>query len=174
MKNKRCLGFLFITLTLMVSMFSNVFASSKGYWTCVGESGTHLSVGNTVNYASNISFWNCYPMGASVRYASSFSVEPGDSIELGLGADLVGNETDIDGAASVCVAELIAENGAVIASVTLDLSGSNYTDYRTSSAHITNATAGKLKLYIFAEGTGVSGVETRITDVYVEVDGYEV
>lgn len=176
MKNKRCLGFLVITLVLVVSMFSNVFASNNTGWTCTAESGTRYSVGDTISHVSGIYFWNVYPKNASATFESSFAVKSGDTVELCLNAYLSDNvdNKDIDGAASICLAQLISENGSLLSDVRFELSGSKYSDSKSQTIKITNATAGKLKLYLFAEGTGKSGVEARIAGPYVKVNGVEV
>lgn len=166
MKNKRCLGFLFITLTLMVSMLSNVFASSYGYW--YGS--------NTVEYVSNIRMKATYGSGDSCDITSSFSVKSGDRVSLSFYTELVGIETDIDGAASMCSAQLIAENGTVLANIRYELRGNSNFSYLgdDKTVTITNATAGKLTLKAYMDEPGVSGTEVRLKKLSVKVNGTEV
>ena len=176
MKNKRCLGFLVITLALVISMFSNVFASTGSGWTCVSSSCVKYEVGETINKVSDIYFWNVYPKHAYVTFESNFAVKSGDTVELCLGAYLTDNidNKNLDGAASICLAQLLAENGTLLADLRFELTGSNQTDSKTVKFNITNTTAGKLKLYLFAEGTGLSGTEARIAGTYIKVNGVEV
>lgn len=173
MKNKRCLGFLIVTVVLVISMFGNVFASSTG-WTLTSEDGTFYQRGDRFNYASDLFFNTVYPRNASVTLDSNFDVSAGDDVSLDFKAYLYGNETDTDGAASMCSANLVAENGTVLASVSFEIHGSRESDYGSDSIRITNATAGKLKLVVFLEDAGKSGVESRVNRVRVYVNGDEV
>ena len=174
MKNKKCLGFLAVTLMLIVSMFSNAFASSNSGWVCTEANGIDYHEGSVISKTSEIYIVNEFPDTSWFEFESNFTVKQGDRISLGLGACLYGYETSIDGTASICRAELISEDGTVVASVSYNLRGSADTQYETDSCTISSGTAGKLKLYLFTEDPGRRGVYSIITDVNVTVNGQEV
>lgn len=174
MKNKRSLCFFVVTLVLVISMFGNVFAGGSSGWILISEHGTSYQSGDRLNYASDLYFFTVYPSNAECICESNFDVSAGDNIRLDFEAYLYGNETDVDGAASICSASLIAENGTELAEVRFELHGSKISAYGNDTIRITNATAGKLKLYVFLEGTGKSGVEARVDNVCVYVNGDEV
>lgn len=174
MKNKRSLCFFVVTLVLVISMFGNVFAGGSSGWILISEHGTSYQSGERFDYASDLNFNTVYPSSAECICESNFNVSAGDDVGLDFEAYLAGNETDVDGAASVCYASIIAENGTELAGVSFELHGSNVLDYGDDSIRITNETAGKLKLRVFLEDTGKSGVEARVNNVCVYVNGDEV
>ncbi|MDO4301402.1 MAG: hypothetical protein Q4D26_08455 [Clostridia bacterium] len=170
MKNKRCLGFLVVTLMLVISMFSNVFASSYGYWYNAAYPN------NKVDFVSDIYIKATYGSNAFCNLTSSFDVSEGDVVSLSFYTQLIGIETDIDGAASGCQARIIAENGTVLATVRYTLRGSSDSSYLggDKSVRITNTTAGKLTLDVSIEEPGASGTEVRLKKLNVKVNGTEV
>lgn len=173
MKNKKRLGFLIITLLLISLMFINVFANSSSGWVCTESNGYEYTKGEIIDKASSIYFEASYGYTAWYEFESDFTVKPGDNVNLAFGAYLYGDNTSIDGAASMCTAQLISENGDVIGEVNFELSGSHGGNYQTSSCKITNATAGKIKLYVYAESPGERSVYAKVTDVDVRVNGQE-
>ena len=168
MKNKRCLGFLVITLALVISMFSNVFASSYGYWTCVDT--YNISLGGQLNYMNGLYLESINQQSVYAKFESSFEVSSGDTIELKLSTQLEGDEDYFDQAASMCGAAVIDENGNVILSIYYQIAGSypNYSE--TKSANITAENAGKLYVTVSLEGTGTNYVDSCLGSIHLKVN----
>ena len=155
-----------ISLILVISMLSNVFASSYGYW--YGD--------KKVDYVSDINLRATYGNSVSCSVTSSFDVKSGDKVSLSFYSQIIGIETDIDGAASMCLASLTAENGTVLTTIRYELNGSSSGSYKGSDSTVTinNNTAGKLTLNVIMEEPGESGTEVRLKKLNVKVNGTEV
>ncbi|MEI3163765.1 MAG: hypothetical protein V8S74_10370 [Lachnospirales bacterium] len=173
MKNKKCLGFLILTIILVISMFSSAFANSLGSWTCIQESRTKFTVGQVLN---NVSCLNINADGQHSEYCtfvSDFDVEPGDVVSISFAASFRGDKNRIEEAVSACGASLTAENGKTILSADSVVLG--WTDaYQNKEVEITEETAGKLTFEVYLEGTGTNGVSVRFDDLYIEINGEEV
>ena len=170
MKNKRCLGFLVITLVLVISMFSNVFASSYGYWTCVDTNDTSYLLGEQLDYIDDLYLETVQQQSVYAKFKSSFEVSSGDTIKLILSAQLEGDKNYFDQAASMCGATVIDENGNVILSIYYQIAGSypNYSE--TKSANITAENAGKLYVTVSLEGTGTNYVDSCLGGIHLIVN----
>lgn len=171
MKNKRCLGFLVITLVLVVSMFSNVFASNNTGWTCIRSYKTDYNVGDTVDFISDIGLITHHPNYAIVELKSNFNVKTGDIIELGFNAVIEGsNQEGIEQSASTCLAQLLTEDGTLLNEVRFELKGGRH-EGGTKQVKITNKTAGKLRLYVYLEDTGNQYTTSVVEELYVNING---
>lgn len=173
MKNKRCLRLLVITLALVVSMFSNVFASSYGYWTCVSQHNSKYPVGTQLSCLSNLDIRADIHGTEYCKFDSNFEVEEGDLLSLSFGAFFSGNENEFDGSASDCVAKVISENGDVIANINFELNGNLLSCYERKDVYITKETAGKIRFYIHMECPGPVDVSTELNELFVEINGEE-
>lgn len=173
MKNKRYLGFLIITLVLVVAMFSNVFAITGSGWTCISSYNTSYSVGSIINsVCSDFNIKSGYD-SASCVLKSNFDVKAGDEVFISFGTSFYGDESKYDGSASICGAHIKTEDGTVLASVSYELNGYHISGYGNDSITITDETAGKLVFVIGLEGSGTFGVGSLIDELFVEVNGYE-
>ncbi len=173
MKNKRCLGFLVITFVLVFSMFSNVFANTYGYWTCVSQNNSIYPVGSTISSVSNLNIRSDIRGTEYCKFESSFEVEEGDLLSLSFGAFFAGNKNEFDGAASDCVAQVVSENGSIIATINFELNGNLLSYYEHKDVYITKETAGKINFYIHMECPGPVDVSTELNELFVEVNGCE-
>lgn len=173
MKNKKCLGFFITTIILVISMFSSAFASSKGNWTCTAEHKTRFSVGQVVDYITNLDITADGQHTESCEFVSDFEVKPGDEITISLDASFSGDKNRIEEAISACGASLKSENGNKILNVDSVVMG--YTpasEYK--KVRITEETAGKLTFFVYLEGTGTNGVSVSFDDLCIEINGTEV
>ena len=174
MRKRKCLGFFVLVLVLVLSMFGNVFASSNGGWTCIEESNSDYSVGNTVNKVTYTSISADGYHSESCTFESNFEVEEGDLLSVAFGAYFDGNSDKFDGSASYCIAQIIAENGDVIARVKFELNGNYLSEYGVDSAYVTEETAGKIRFNIFMENTGTFDVSSELDELVVERNGIEI
>lgn len=166
MKNKRCLGFLVITLILVISMFSNVFASTGSGWTCISEYNTQYSVGETINYLNSIDLTATNDRTASAIFESNFEVKSGDRLFLEFSSVFSGDSEYFDEAVSACWATIVAENGDTLLDINYTLDGNKTGHWTSQSTTVTDDTAGKLTFYIGLEGTGTKKVDSTIGDIY--------
>lgn len=170
MKNKRCLGLLVITLVLIVSMFSNVFASSYGYWTCIDNYNTSFPIGGQLNYIDDLYLESVQQQSVYAKFESSFEVSSGDTIELKLSSQLEGDEDYFDQAASMSTATVRDENNNVILRISYQIAGSYPTGNVTKCANITAENAGKLYVTISLEGTGTNYVNSCLGGIHLKVN----
>ena len=174
MKNKRYLGFLVITLVLVISMFSNVFASSGSGWTCIYSGNSKYSVGSTIDAVGFIDLYTYSQESVGVKFKSNFEVESGDKLYLTLDTYLDGNSDYFNQAASVSFARVIAENGDILLDINYELYGNRTSYYMYQGNTITDETAGKLTLEVGLEGTGTRYVNAYINSICLEVNVKEV
>lgn len=173
MKIKKILGLLIVVLVLVSSMFSNVFANTYGYWTCVSQNNSIYPVGSTISSLSNLNIRSDIRGTEYCKFKSSFEVEEGDLLSLSFGAFFDGNENEFDGAASDCVAQVVSENGNLIATINFELNGNLLSYYERKDVYITEETAGKINFYIHMECPGPADVSTELNELFVEVNGCE-
>lgn len=171
---RKCLGFLALVFVLVASMFSNVFADNRRYWTCIDEYNSPYSVGLTVNKVTYTSISADGRHSESCTFESNFEVEEGDLLSIAFGAYFEGDSDKFDGSASYCGAEIIAENGDVIASVEFELDGNHLSEYGMDSVYVTEETAGKITFNIFMENTGTFDVSAELSELLVERNGTEI
>lgn len=174
MKNKKRLGFLVVTLVLVASMFSNVFASTGNGWTCIYNYNSPYSIGNTIDYLSSLDLYTYNLQTVSVKLESNFEVESGDQLDLTLDTYFDGFSDYFDKAASVSWVRVIAENGDVLLDINYELYGNRTSYYMYKRNIITDETAGKLTLDVGLEGTGTRYVDAYISSICLEVNGEEV
>lgn len=174
MKNKRCLGFLVITLVLVVSMFSNVFASNGKDWTCIYSNNTKYAVGDIVKRVSGLNISSDGSHTEECQFESNFEVESGDELSLSFGASFWGDKSKFDGSASICIASIYAENGTKLLEVRFELNGNQIEKYGHGLIYVSDEDAGKLTFDITMENTGTNEVKTNIEELYVEVNGDEI
>ena len=171
MKNKRCIRFLVITLVLVISMFSNVFASGESGWTCTRSYKTDYNIGDTVDYISDVGLTTSPPYYALIEFKSNFNVKTGDIIELGFSAVIEGSDEEaIEQSASFCLAQLLTEDGTLLDEVRFELKGGRH-EGGTKQVNITNQTAGKLRLYMYLEDTGNHRTKPIVEELYVNING---
>ena len=111
MKNKKCLGFLILTIILVISMFSSAFANSLGSWTCTQESRTKFTVGQVLENVSCLNITADGQHSESCTFVSDFDVEPGDVVSISFAASCGGDKNRVEEAVSACGAFLKDENG---------------------------------------------------------------
>lgn len=170
---RKCLGFLALVFVLVVSMFSNVFASSIGKgWTCIGSYNNHYEIGDQLgSYLDEMWLNTQNDQSTYVEFESNFEVHSGDVLELSLYTLFDGDENYYDQAASACTAIIYDENGNSILNVNYELRG-YMSEYReTETTVITDESEGKLTAYIFLEGTGTKYVNASIESLYLKING---
>jgi hypothetical protein len=174
MKNKRYLRLLVITLVLVVSMFSNVFANTGSGWTCIKQGNTDYSVGERLDTISGISIYASDCRSAYCIFNSNFDVKEGDLLSIAFGSFFSGDRSEFDGSASDCTAQVVSENGGLIATINFELNGNLLSCNERKDVYITKETAGKMKFYIYLECPGPYYVSTELNELYVEINGEDV
>lgn len=175
MRKRKCLGFLGLVFVLVVSMFSNVFASSNEGWTCIYEKDSPYSIGDTIKSVTGIDIRAENDTTTIVEFQSDFEVKSGDVIELDLETYLCGSKYFFDQASSAGYAAVIAENGETICSVTCNIYGEIHpTSYESNRAIVTDETEGTLTFHLLMEGTGTKEVDACMEQLYLEVNDNEV
>lgn len=173
MKNKKCLGFLILTIILVISMFSSAFANSLGSWTCTQESRTKFTVGQVLENVSCLNITADGQHSESCTFVSDFDVEPGDVVSISFAASCGGDKNRVEEAVSACGAFLKDENGNTILNAGSVVLGWN-SAYQHKEVEITEETAGKLTLGVYLEGTGTNDVSVNFDEFYIEINGEEV
>ena len=174
MRKRKCLGFFVLVFVLVISMFSNVFASNERYWTCIDESNSPYSIGDTIyNICSLTSLTSTNDKTSYVTFESNFEVESGDELYIYMESYFIGDEEYMDQAASANRLYVKSESGEIICEIGYELS------YRTQiwqsdSVIITDETAGKLTVYAGLEGTGTKKIDVHIGAINFELNGGEV
>ena len=180
---RKCLGFLALVFVLVMSMFSNVFASNDG-WTCMSSYNTNYSKGDVIKSISNIEqIVSTIDSSSELIFESNFEVKSGDELYVCLETSLQGNEEYIYEASSHNVISVTAENGTTLCSVSCNLGEIqigpnglyNLTHFfGNDEITITDETAGKLTVEIFIEGPGTEHLDAVTEAVCLEINGSEV
>lgn len=175
MRKRKCLGFFVLVFVLVTSMFSNVFANNGRYWTCIEESNSPYSVGDTISQICGIQsvLKSENDRTSSVVFQSNFEVKSGDELYIYMESYFTGKEEYMDQAASANWLYVKSENGEIICEIDYELAYDKYMQ-KSDRVVITDDTAGKLTVYAGLEGTGTKKIDVEIGAINFELNGGEV
>lgn len=175
MGKRKCLGFLVLVFVLVTSMFSNVFANNGKYWTCIDESNSPYSVGDTIGNICELQrvLKSKNDRTSSVVLQSNFEVKSGDELYIYMDSSFTGEKEYMDQAASANWLFVKSENGEVICEIDYELSYNTYME-KSDRVVITDDTAGKLTVYAGLEGTGTNKIDVEIGAINFELNGGEI
>lgn len=171
---RKCLGFLALVFVLVASMFSNVFADNRRYWTCIDEYNSPYSVGDTINQICGLSnLTSTNDKTSYVAFESNFEVKSGDELYMYMESYFTGLEEYMDQAASINWLYVKSESGEIICEIRYELAYNTWME-QSDSVTITDETAGKLTVYAGLEGTGTKKIDVQIGAINFELNGGEV